>query len=738
MQYRIFIQTGITSLFLLVGTAIVAQDSLGPVPKYNVPQNRQLFHDNVNKEQLNLLKGDGKADNEFHVAADEEINFMATQALVNKIDWIQYTIEKDTAFNHPRKVRYIRGMEMLLKGFYTQWRSNRIRGSALPALVGAYEKAVQLEKAGESVEGLISSMSYEAGTILYKSGAVDLNSGFAKAKDILTYKYCALHPDQIFKTLRENPDLPLADSLIKVAAYKYPVQLYDYASAINKLSAKIRAMDDPLIKTVSRMATMKGGTNYFPMLDNLMKGKVSFGEIDSAKTDSLKYYKLLVKTHLDYVQQMINKDTPIAAGAIYTRLARSAREIFVDEINGLHDLDDLRVRFRIIQPMTPEELYYLAVTTDGTIYTSSYVKGVYPLMMSKVNNRGDSLLQVVKFDKYRKFLRQAAAYNTLGSFLNSFPDPEDAKVLMKAFVSNLEKSEGTEDGVDVADSYASIMETNKPLSAEILNLVKQNYERNLAQDNKKGIAMYNILRLLFLSADTLNKIDLTKELGIPPVYSVGNKLLANDSGRVIMQVFFYGDKDGQGIFKGFLGMFPAAAWKVDYSNPQWVVINSTKGTKVSIYANRALPEETGEDDKAQKALMDYLQKNKLFPTVTIHRGHSYFANTTIDYMFPNQKVVFMGSCGGYHLINGIKKKSVDAHIIASKQIGKTAVNRPFFQLFTEKIRNGKDIEWIPFWHEFDKLVNVEGFEDYIPPHKNLGAIFIQAYNMAMQTGEGEE
>ena len=59
------------------------------------------------------------------------------------------------------------------------------------------------------------------------------------------------------------------------------------------------------------------------------------------------------------------------------------------------------------------------------------------------------------------------------------------------------------------------------------------------------------------------------------------------------------------------------------------------------------------------------------PRITIHRGHSYFANSTIEYMAPSSKIVFMGSCGGFHLIDSILHKSQDAHIIASKQIGKT-------------------------------------------------------------------
>src|SRR5205085_4309242 len=135
---------------------------------------------------------------------------------------------------------------------------------------------------------------------------------------------------------------------------------------------------------------------------------------------------------------------------------------------GLHEVPNLAIRFKILQPLTAEELYYLAVYTDGIIYTSSFVSGVYPLMMSRCNQRADSLLMRLNFDKYRKFIKMCAAYNTLGHFLSSFPNGDDAKKLMQAFVSNLEKSKGLEDGVDVADSYASVAETNKNVADEML------------------------------------------------------------------------------------------------------------------------------------------------------------------------------------------------------------------------------------------------------------------------------
>jgi hypothetical protein len=567
--------------------------------------------------------------------------------------------------------------------------------------------------------------------VILAAGIFDKNPGFRSSQNNLVLKYCVMYPEQTFQVLKENPNMPFADSLVRTVAQKYPRQLYDYAQASNRLANVIRNIqDDVFIRSVTRMASSKSGQQYFPFLDNIVKGKMRFEDIDAVMDDQTAYYKLLVKVQMDYVERAINRDTAFEFKALTSKLEGKAKEIFVNVINGLHNENDV-VRYKVIQPLNAQELYYLAVSSDGLIYTSSFVNGVYPLMMKKINNRADSLLMLLKFDRYRKFIKMSAGYNTLSNFLSAFPNPDDAGNLMRAFVTNLEKSGDLEDGVDVADSYASIAEAIKPLAKEMLVNVQQNFQRNLNQNNKRGMAIYNILQKLFLSADSSNGIDLTKELGIPPVYEVPYKSMANDSGRVIMQVFFYGDKDGQGIFGGFQNMFANANWKIDRSNPNWVTITSIKGKPVSIYANRPLPEETGEDEKAQAALGEYLEKNKFYPTITIHRGHSYYAPYTIEQMFGSSKIVFLGSCGGYHLIHDVLEKAPDAHIIASKQIGRTAINKPFFHLLTEKARTGSSVDWVPFWKQFEQMANVEGFEDYIPPYQNLGALFIKAYKIAM-------
>jgi hypothetical protein len=699
------------------------------------PINRARWHDLIDKEQKNALKADKKADNFLNVSADEEINFLVTQALIKRIDALQCVIERDTIMSPQGKIRYLDGIEELLKNFTAAFRSGKINASNLPRMIEMYEAVMQKDKTSVSIENIISKNNYEVANAVLSTGAFNTNPAYKTSRQILLRKYTATHPERIFAMLKDNTDVPFRDSLILIAAYKYPTLLYDYAAANNKLGYAIRKIDDPLVKAVTKMATSDGsGQLYFPFLDNIIKGSQTIEEIDAVKNDDVKYYKLLVKTRLDYLNRSLQKERLYGMAALNKRMENRAKEYFVKTINALHEQPDA-VRFRILQQLNAQELYYLAVLSESEIYTSSYTRGVYPAIMQKIGQRGDSLLMSVSFDRYKKFIKIAAGFNTLSNFLSTFPDDEKKQSLMTAFVNGLEKSTGLEDGVDVADSYASIAETIKPLAAQMLQNVKYNYDRNLSNNDQRGMVMYNLLYKLFLSADSSNNINLSKEFGIPPVYSVAYSSLANESQQVVMQVFFYGDEDGRNNYAGFMRQFSGANWKIS-SNPQWVTINSTRGKAIIIYANKPLDEEKDEDAKAQEALDDYLKQKNTEPTIVVHRGHSYYASYTIAQIKPAAKIVFLGSCGGYHLIHDVLKLAPDAHIISSKQIGKGVINQPFFNILNEKLRNGNNIDWIPFWNEFKRSAgSVEGFDDYIPPHKNLGAIFIKAYNRQMGVDE---
>jgi hypothetical protein len=72
------------------------------------------------------------------------------------------------------------------------------------------------------------------------------------------------------------------------------------------------------------------------------------------------------------------------------------------------------------------------------------------------------------------------------------------------------------------------------------------------------------------------------------------------------------------------------------------------------------------------------------------------------------------------------------------------INDVIVQAINNRLLEGKDIEWIGMWKEIAALIDEKlpqarsTFLDYVPPHKNLGAIFIKAYRKLSESGETEE
>jgi len=735
------------SLLTLFGSFFVAANLFGQPTSYpyKVEQTRMLWHDNIDKEQKRLLALDGKGDDSITISKDDNINLQIADALIRQVDEMQKQIELDSVMTGQAKIKWLRSLETMLRGYNNNYKKRDFTPSIAPGLLEAFQKAMELDKKTLSIEPVIEENSYAIGKILVECFLLPSeNTGVRASRTILTRKYLELHPDEILPILSGNPDLPFADSLIIVAGHRDPKKLYDYAAARTALASRIRNSQDSLISTVARMANSKSGQLYFPFLDNLIKRKITIADINKVKDDGLNYYRLLVKTRMEYAERLLPpfRDTALEMQSLTAMLANKGKDIFVREINALHTVNSPAIRFKILDKLTPAELYYLIVLSEDEIYTSSYL-GVYNRIFQRMAHpRGDSLIMELHGDYFRKFIKMAAAYNKLDHFLASM-DKDNASTVMKAFIIGLERT-NEEDAVDVADSYSSIYDKNPALAKFVLSEVKWNHHRNELNNDKKGTVIYYLLETLFESADTTNNVDLSAKLGIPPVYSIDFNTLADDSGRVIQQAFFYGDqdKDGQKSFANFMAMFQKKTeWKIT-ENPtkEWVTITSTRGKPIWIFANKPLYGEDDPDDKAQHHLDDYLFDNKLKPTIYIHRGHSYHVRYTLKQIESSAKIVILGSCGGYNNLSEVLRISEDAHIISSKQVGTLAVNEPILKVLDENLMEGKNIEWIPIWKEIsskfqkDALAR-ERFDDYIPPYKNLGAIFIKAYRKAM--GEDE-
>jgi hypothetical protein len=716
-------------LLVLSFVSFVAIEAQSEITMPKVPLNRQLFHDNIDNNQKIILHLNNKSDTIFTATNDFDVNLQLTQFLKVRVDNMQALVEKDSAFDESSKFKWLRGINDLLTDFINAYKFKNIKGILLGDLITAYEEAMQKELQNQPITSVVEKNELEVGEILVENFPLKNNSGISDSKNLLVLKECQRYPENILAILSQHSTVPFADSLLIIMAHRKPEEFYNYASASDALGRKIRKVNDPLVKTISKMATMPTGRFFFPFLDDIYQKRLNLDSLQSLADNENAYYKLLVKTQIQYAVRAQKGDTPFVMHVLTEKLKAKAIEIYIDEINALHDEKLDAVRFKKLDSLSAQDLYYLCVLGEEEIYTSSYI-GVYKRIWQRMKiERSDTLFNWMHYDYYKKFIRMAAAYNMLGDFLQRM-DQAGAERLMKNFVTDLEKNNSLEDAVDVADSYASI--TDNVLKKLLVNQVQLDLQQNKNAGNIRGQRIYELLNTIFTSIDS-TKTNTLSSLGIPPMYNMPLSELKDSTGRIIVEQFFYGDKDGVNIFNSFLRSYTNANWKI-IRKPEWVEVHSTKGTPITIYANRPLDTEKELDTEAQEDLGNYLDSLGAKPTVIIHRGHSYYVKSTIQQLPASAKVVLLGSCGGYHSLNQVLTICPTAHIIASKQVGTGVVNITLIESITETLRQGKDLNWPMMWKNLETRFNgqtKEKFDDYVPPHKNLGAIFIMAYNKAM-------
>ena len=709
-----------------------------------VPLERQSRHDDIKKEQANCDMLDGKLNAALTFGTNEAINAQLTDALYRQInEWRQWIETNDTQLKtNNDKVRYLKYVADLLVYFRVAKKNKEINITDFAELISTANKIMRAKANGLTILNYIEQATYPIAKIAVPI-FVDKADKVA-ANNIVYLKMVTLYPERILPTLAPFADQLFADSLLIIACKLYPEKFYSYAqSPSSTLGKLIFKSDNAMVKQVAKLSLTPNALLYFPFLDDILTQKQSIESIakyvgdGEATYDSVGYYKLLVSTAVAYYKRMAAplKDTPVAYygrnGLIETLRAKGYQH-FVKQINDLHDVSNLTTRMRAIQPLSPLELYYLIALSETDIYTSSYKHSYNRLiqLMGKAP-RTDSLLLAANFDHFKKFIKMAANYNRLDTFLKLMPAPK-AEILMKFFVAGLDNN-NLEDAVDVADSYSSI--TDKKLLESMLQNVISFEKLATDNDNKKGKVVYGLLRTIFLSL-TDSTIKLNKQIGIPPIYEVSNAYMRNANNQVIEQVFFYGDKDGRDFYPRFRNTFANKDWVVT-EKKEWMEAVSTRGN-IAVYANKPLNNDANLDDTAQVHLGKYMVEKGLVPTMVVHRGHSYWLPRTMDRMPGNAKIVLLGSCGGYQNLNKILDINPDAHIISTKEIGTGDINTPLFTYMNQTLMNGGDIAWKKMWLTLSKNFATdpskavrESWESYVPPYKNLGAIFLKAYAIKM-------
>lgn len=634
-------------------------------------------------------------------------------------------IESNSALRDNEKFKWLRGFNNLLSEIQLGLKFNQLNHQQVMPTIQAFTSAMQLSAKGLNMSAVIENEDSKVGTIVLATGSFTDNVGFAASRDILVLKNCQNNPGQILQILdKQGADISsnrYADSLLIAAAFNNAEMAYNYAAASSALGKKIQSIHHPLVKWIGRLAFMKTGRFYFPFLDALYTGQMSIDTITPLipENQSENYFKLLVYARIQQVQRKKVGEKPVAETALLTKLKSRVMELYVNDINGLHQTEVSSVRFKKLANLSVEELYYIAVLGADELYTSSFVSGIYPLIIQKLGTKTThDLFELVHQDYFKKFIALAANYNTLQNFLSHMP-LEASGHYMRSFVRDLDKAPTLEDAVDVADAFSSISDTS------LRNLLLAEIRKN------KNSALYVLLDDLCTAVVEDKQIkNISHEL-FNSVGLLGFNALKNNQQKVVIRQYFYGDKDGAQIFNAFINSFNKPGWKTT-KQKHFTEVSSTNG-RVSIYVNAPLDEKEELDLKAQDSLTAYLIAQKITPSIIVHRGHSYYANHTIASIDSSAKLVLLGSCGGYQKLASVLNRAPATQVIASKQIGKGVINAALLRQIAETLEKGEDIVWRSIWNQMNKQLKGEAktsFQDYIPPYKNIGLMFLKTYRAA--------
>lgn len=682
--------------------------------RYALP--RMAIHDKTDQKQRIIDLWDGTEDRKISFK-DPLITEKATYSYIQLIDSIQVWMEL------PERT----GFERYQDALHLQYLTEQIT-PANYHLVDHFKSVL---------ENMLSILRHKEDTELM---TYLLRNMQASIENIALYKdhsvagtfllhAATLYPNEILKEVNYYHKKEYALEVVEKVARVSPQSLKKYFTGKNLVNALLLESKDPVVIRLIELFKKYGPESKVYYFTDLILN-------DHLESDLLHHLSQYPRQYLDALIVARQKKDPIGSYDLERELSVRALEE-VRKVNDLHDLTDTTKRFAAVRNMGARELYTLIVYSPEEIFTSTF-NGMFERLLFHMKNEGMNgyyLLEQVNYNRFRTFIKLCAGYNSLGKFLSTMPKEQSTEVL-KLFVSALTPDDGNlSEAVNVADTFGSLDDVAYLRIFEAY--LKEEFYKQ--QDNKDIRLLYGLLlKLLYQKSGFIPEQELADELTafpLPSIEKIPVSLLTDLQNNNTQLHFFFDDDDGITSFSTFIAAFKTAGFSIEEFT-HYVIIRGKGKNPLVIYANKPLSEREG-----QTQLTEMMHNGILQPSVIVHRGHSYYAMNTIQVIPPYVKIVFLGSCGGYHNLSEVLKRASDAHIISSKQIGTYIVNNHLLVDISKTIKDQEVLDWSLIWKQMDARMKGSGksyerFLDYVPPHKNMGALFIQAFQKISQEEEG--
>ncbi|ALG74463.1 hypothetical protein VY88_20795 [Azospirillum thiophilum] len=401
-------------------------------------------------------------------------------------------------------------------------------------------------------------------------------------------------------------------------------------------------------------------------------------------------------------------------------------------------------RFRITLALSSEALMELVARIGPQLYTSS-LDGLVNILLIQLKQERRSVLDLARAPRTRRLWAEFFVATVGGGRAGSLfgTDPAAARELMRESIQALMPAvlkapgrvpNGALDPAAIIGALADAMDTgSRPVRAALEDELAAWY-RGAGDPSVKAMAglagSLHAMRLSGRPATAAFQAERFAErhsLAALPVLT-GQRLFRN--GLNVQRMTFYDDPDGRASFRGFLRLHRAQGWALQ-TNPGFVVAVSPerRGRRIVIVAD--VP---GAGDAGRAAAWAWLAREGLSPSIVIHRGHSYHEDGTMPEIVPATALVFWGSCGGHTRLRATLDRAPDALVLATQNIGVSAVNEALLSIIEERLLTDGTIDWNAVWTDARSRIRDRRFAAYRRPDQDSANLALRAWR-ALQASE---
>lgn len=524
------------------------------------------------------------------------------------------------------------------------------------------------------------------------------------------------HPSIITNNREKLKSLTEFPVIVNKLAELSPNTLKKYlASEDNPLIQQLKLSPDRGAKTILDIyGRYKFNSKAYVLIHKILSGELTIDRAHEIGNSDVAYMRALMNITIQKNPKGIHS------------VEEEQNQVTLKYIREINDHpSNAHPNLQIIEGFTNKELYSLMVLGKEEIFQFAF-DHFYKSFYSGLGNMSFiEFLPSVNNYKYRDFCVLMANFRKFPELLRKNTTSEQRKSFLENFIA-IDFSD-----VKCIEQAASVCEfVNNCEDAEIQAILQEKiiseYKEAEQKKDQLALAVYSLLasnigHRAIVNIDWFSSME-TKFNKYTLSYIDINDI-KNKNNKIIEVSYFYNDDDGIVSCNSFINTFR--------SMPKWYVqdlgsyyfISSLEGNDYDIFANKPQYELSG-----QHSIKEYLTINKLEPSIIVHRGHSYHSQKTIDQLIGSPRFIFMGSCGGYYKISELLVRSPNAQILSTKQVGTMSLNDPMLKIIHETFRCNKNIDWPSFWsNQESKYGSHKDFKMYVPPHKNNGALFVNAF-----------